>query len=134
MGKRSDALLLPGNVVVVGVSRYVRYSRVRGRFITRQENHRDTATADFAAQPLHGPAIVISRRQLIYIKEKNRSFFSESKIEKSEKNWLRKLRSKSTSASASPPAGRFLSVLSVLSGPEHDQQCLAQAPPNVNRP
>jgi hypothetical protein len=39
-----------------------------------------------------------------------------------------------------PLAGRFLSVLSVLSvpsrlsGAEHDQQCLAQAPPNVNRP
>jgi hypothetical protein len=29
-------------------------SRVRP---TRQENHRDTATADFAAQPLHVPAI-----------------------------------------------------------------------------
>jgi hypothetical protein len=24
---------------------------------TRQENHRDIATADFASQPLHGPAI-----------------------------------------------------------------------------
>jgi hypothetical protein len=59
-------------------------------------------------------------------------------------------------AAASRLAGRFLSVLSVpsrlsgaeraergasvLSGAEraerseHDQQCLAQAPPNVNRP
>jgi hypothetical protein len=85
----------------------------------------------------------ISRRQLMYIKEKNTSLFLSRKLKKSDKNWLRKLRSKSTSwgrnmrAAASPLAGRFLSVLSVpsrLSGPEHDQQCLAQAPPNVNRP
>jgi hypothetical protein len=94
----------------------------------------------------------ISRRQLVYIKEKNKSFFLNRKSKQSDKNWLRKFRSKSTSwgrnmrVAASPLAGRLLSVLSVLSrlsrlsvvlsvlsGPEHDQQCLAQAPPNVNR-
>jgi hypothetical protein len=32
-------------------------SRVLRVLPTRQENHRDTATADFAAQPLHGPAV-----------------------------------------------------------------------------
>jgi hypothetical protein len=44
-------------------------------------------------------------------------------------SWGRNMR-----AAASPLAGRSLSVLSVLNSPEHDQQCLAQTPPNVNRP
>jgi hypothetical protein len=63
----------------------------------------------------------ISGRQLVYIKEKNTSFFLNQKLKKFDKNWLRKLRSKSTSwgrnmrAAASPLAGRFLSVLSVPS-------------------
>jgi hypothetical protein len=69
----------------------------------RQENHRDTATADFAVQPLHD-----LRRQLMYIEEKYTSFFLNRKLKKSERNRLRKLRSKSTSwgrnmrAAASP--------------------------------
>jgi hypothetical protein len=68
---------------------------------------------------------------LIYIKEKDTSLFLNRKAKESDKNWLRKLRSKSTSwgrnirAAASPLAGRFLSVLSVpsrLSGAERAKQ------------